>query len=166
MTVRDMSVKEPGVGSVLEQLESREAVALARVEELRAQALAVADRLDAAVDELSCLVIAKRTVAEVLAGGPGQGPGEAGAVAMVATGSAPGVRGSLRDTAVYERITQAFARAAGPLRVRDVCEALGLPGEPKFIEATRPKLRRLVADGVLAQAGPGLFVTASAGKAS
>lgn len=46
------------VGSVLELLEHREAAALVRVEEARADALAAADRLDAARIELSNLVIA------------------------------------------------------------------------------------------------------------
>ena len=34
--------------------------------------------------------------------------------------------------------------------------------EARFIEAMRPKLTRLVADGVLAQVGPGLFATVEA----
>ncbi len=42
----------------MEQLECHEAAALVRVEELRAEAFAVADRLDAAAAELSRLVIA------------------------------------------------------------------------------------------------------------
>ncbi|MFJ5726105.1 hypothetical protein [Streptomyces sp. NPDC093149] len=50
------------MGSVLEQLKRREAAALARVEELRAKAQDVANRLDAARDELSRLEIARRTV--------------------------------------------------------------------------------------------------------
>jgi hypothetical protein len=55
-----------------------------------------------------------------------------------------------------------FARSAGPLRPRQVCEALGMGSEARFIEAMRPKLTRLVADGVLAQVGPGLFATVEA----
>lgn len=51
---------------VLELLESREAVALARVEEARAEALSAADRLDLARIELSNLVIARLTVVEVM----------------------------------------------------------------------------------------------------
>jgi hypothetical protein len=68
-----------------------------------------------------------------------------------------GVRGAARDVALYERITQAFAEAGGALRPRQVCEALGMPGEARYVEAMRPKLSRLVADGVLTQVGPGLF---------
>lgn len=149
---------------MLEQLERREAAALERVEELRAEALAAADRLDAAAGDLSRLVIARRTVLEVLADEPNQ---EVVTVAGLAAKSVPApaqVRGKARDAAMYDRITAVLAKASGPMRARDVCEELGLGAEPKFTEAMRPKLRRLVADGVLAQVEPGLFALAAASR--
>ena len=148
-----------GVGSVLERLECREAAALARVEELRARARDVADRLDAARHELSRLAIARRTVAEVLAGEPGAESDPASSTA----GPAPGVRGALRDVTVYQRIEAVFGRTAGPLRSREVCDALGLGAEARFVEATRSKLKRLVADGLLVEVEPGLFARAGTG---
>ncbi|WP_034091832.1 hypothetical protein [Streptacidiphilus albus] len=151
------------MGSVLEQLERREAVALARVEELRAEALAVADRLDAARIELSRLVIARRTVVEVLAAPPVRGIDSVAPTAL--GGPAPGVRGALRDVTVYQRIAAVFASAAGPLRAREVGDALGLGAEAKFTEALRSKLKRLVADGVLIEVEAGLFARVGAGVA-
>ncbi len=157
------------VGSVLEQLECREAAALVRVEDARAEAFAAADRLDAAAGELSALVIARRRVAELLAGVSGQdgddADGAAGAGPPVADRYPGGVRGSVRDEAMYQRIAGVFTTVGRPLRARDVCEELGMPDAVKFTEAMRPKLKRLVSDGVMAQVEPGLF-TAVAGAAS
>jgi len=154
------------VGSVLEQLECHEAAALVRVEELRAEAFAVADRLDAAAAELSRLVIARRTVAELLDGMPGQdtddADGVAGAGPVIAGRYPAGVRGSVRDEAMYERIAGVVTAAGRPLRARDVCDELGMPDAAKFTEAMRPKLKRLVADGVLAQLEPGVFTAVGA----
>lgn len=153
----------------MEQLQCYEAAALVRVEELRAEAFAVADRLDAAAGELSRLVIARRTVAELLAGMPGQDADDAGGAAEskppVADRYPAGVRGSVRDEAMYGRIAGVFTTAGRPLRAKDVCEQLGLPDEARFTEAMRPKLKRLVADGVLAQSEAGLFTAAAAAGA-
>jgi len=61
-------------------------------------------------------------VAEVLAEEPGmEAVGEDMASAC---GPAPGVRGSLRDVTVYQRTASAFAVGSGPMRSRDVCDAL------------------------------------------
>jgi hypothetical protein len=154
------------VGSVLEQLECHEAAALVWVEELRAEAFAVADRLDAAAGELSRLVIARRTVAELQAGMPGQntdgGDGGVGTEPQFADRYPAGVRGSVRDEAMYDRIAGVFTATRRPSRARDVCDELGMPDAAKFTEAMRPKLKRLVADGVLAQLEPGLFTAVGA----
>jgi hypothetical protein len=116
------------------------------VEHLRAEAERLACELAAADESLSRLVITRETVAEVL---------DAASVA-----DSVEVRGLGRDVALYERITRVFAAATGALRPRQVCEELGIAPEPRFIEAMRPKLARLVADGVLVQVGPGLFAPA------
>lgn len=42
-----------------------------------------------------------------------------------------------------------------------MCEVLGTLAEARYVEAMRPKLVRLVADGVLAQVGLGLFAAAA-----
>lgn len=138
------------MGSVVDRLAQREAQARVVVEGLREEAERVAGALAVADDALSRLVIARETVLEVLGGEPG----ECGEVERVAVAG--------RDVALYERITRAFSGAVGPLRPRQVCEALGMPVEARFIEAMRPKLTRLVADGVLVQVGPGLFAPVGA----
>jgi hypothetical protein len=154
------STKEPGVDAVLEQLERGEALAMARVEDARAEALSAADRLDAARIELSNLVIARLTVAEVMSVGSDAGPVTA---AVAGGGPKPGVRGAARDEAVYARIRQVFTEAGRPLRVKAVCERLGLPDGKNATESVRSKLRRLADDGELARIEDGLFVLAGAG---
>jgi hypothetical protein len=138
------------MGSVLDRLEEREARARVLVERLRVEAERVAGALAAADESLLRLVIARETVAEVLDSDVEQ------------SSDAGGARGVGRDVALYERITRIFAEAGGALRPRQVCEALGMSTEARFIEAMRPKLSRLVADGVLAQVGPGLFAPVAA----
>jgi hypothetical protein len=141
------------MGSVLDRLEEREARARVLVERLREEAERVAGALAAADESLSRPVITRETVAEVL-----DSEADESADAGVAPGTA--VRGAGRDVALYERITRIFAEASAALRPRQVCEALGMPTEARFIEVVRPKLSRLVADGVLVQVGPGLFAPA------
>ena len=130
------------MGSVLELLEQREA-ALVWVEEARADALAAADRLDAARIELSNLVIARLTLAELTA------EAEPAVPVVVGGGPRPGVRGAARDEAVYTRIREVFTGAGRPLRAKQVCEKLGLPEGKNTTESVRSKLRRLADDGEL-----------------
>ena len=147
--------------AVLVQLEERQAVAMALVEELRVEVLAAADRLDEARCVLSDLVIARRTVAGLVVPKPEPVAG-AGQAVISRGGPRPGVRGAVRNEAVYERIGQVFAEAAGPLRVKQVCEKLGLPEGKNTTESMRSKLRRLAEDGVLVRIGDGLFAPAAA----
>jgi hypothetical protein len=144
------------MGSVLDRLEEREAYARGLVERLREERERVAGQLAAADQALSRLVIARETVAEVLEAEHDQG-------AAAGRGEVAVGRGAGRDVALYERIARVFARSTGPLRPCEVCEQLGMGSEARFIEAMRPNLVRLVADGVLAQVGPGLFAAVEAG---
>lgn len=138
------------MGSVLERLEQREAQARRVVEQLQAEAEAVAGRLAAARESWSRLVIAREAVAEVMAEVPADIP-----VAGVVAGA--GVRGAVRDVAVYARIRQVFEQADGPLRVKAVCELLGLGSGKNATESVRAKLRRMVDDGQLRRVEDGLF---------
>lgn len=52
----------------------------------------------------------------------------------------------------YPRILTVFNDTTGPLRARDVCEALDHELLPKNIEGTRAKLKRLVKLGILTEA--------------
>ncbi|MGW0393863.1 hypothetical protein ACWDYJ_23790 [Streptomyces sp. NPDC003042] len=58
----------------------------------------------------------------------------------------------------YPRILAVFNDTTGPLRARDVCEALDHELLPKNIEGTRAKLKRLVKLGILTEADTGSFV--------
>lgn len=57
----------------------------------------------------------------------------------------------------YPRILAAFNESTGPLRAKDVCQALGHELLPKNIEGTRAKLKRLVKLGILTEADTGCF---------
>lgn len=57
----------------------------------------------------------------------------------------------------YPRILAIFNEAAGPLRARDICEALDHELLPKNIEGTRAKLKRLVKLDILTEAETGSF---------
>jgi hypothetical protein len=98
---------------------------MARVEEARAEALSAADRLDVARIELSNLVIARLTVAEVMSACEDAEPVTVAPVAV--GGPRPGVRGAARNEAVYARIRQIFVEAGRPLPVKAVCSVWGFP---------------------------------------
>ncbi|MCX4775285.1 hypothetical protein [Streptomyces sp. NBC_01264] len=57
----------------------------------------------------------------------------------------------------YPRILAVFNEATGPVRARDVCQALDHELLPKNIEGTRAKLKRLVKLGVLTEVDAGSF---------
>lgn len=59
----------------------------------------------------------------------------------------------------YPRILAVFHDATGPLRARDVCQALDHELLPKNIEGTRAKLKRLVKLDILTEADAGSFTT-------
>ena len=147
----------------MEALEAREAAARGRAEELRGQ-------LAAAESEVSRLVVTRETVAEVLAAPSGALPpgvepvpvaGLVRAAALLVAAEAGG------DQAVtspaYRRIVAVFADTAGPLRCREVCTALGEEATASRVETMRPKLKRLIERGILAEAEPGLFALAATG---
>jgi hypothetical protein len=57
----------------------------------------------------------------------------------------------------YSRILAVFHEATGPLKARDVCQALGHALLPKHIEGARAKLKRLVKLDTLTEIEPGNF---------
>ncbi|MFE9783739.1 hypothetical protein ACFYPA_37065 [Streptomyces sp. NPDC005775] len=57
----------------------------------------------------------------------------------------------------YPRILAVFNDATGPLRARDICQALDFELLPKHIERTRAKMKRLVTLGILTETEPGTF---------
>lgn len=69
----------------------------------------------------------------------------------------PAVPPDLPEHPDYPRILAVLNEATGPLRARDVCEALDYQLLPKNIEGTRAKLKRLVKLDILAEADTGSF---------
>ncbi|MEU9993092.1 hypothetical protein AB0E10_41360 [Streptomyces sp. NPDC048045] len=79
---------------------------------------------------------------------------------MTVTGLAdrlPAVLPDLPEHPDYSRILAVFNRATGPLRAKDVCEALDHKLLPKNVEGTRAKLKRLVKLGILTEVDTGSF---------
>ncbi|MEE4543970.1 hypothetical protein V2S66_18575 [Streptomyces sp. V4-01] len=169
------------MGSLFEELEAREAVALRRVEELETEAVALAGRLEAAREGLVRLRIARETVAEVLAEMPpetttvirnAEHAAEAEPVVSAYVGAERQVVGVLtvprwqpgmRTDALprdYRDIVEVVADAPGPVRAKQVVPRIGLPAEAGKIEGTRSKMKRLVERGWLDEDTPGLFTVA------
>ncbi|WP_225851256.1 hypothetical protein [Streptomyces sp. HPF1205] len=69
----------------------------------------------------------------------------------------PTVAPDLPDHPDYPRILTAFNHTTGPLRAKDACQALGHELQPKNVEGTRAKLKRLVKPGILTEADTGNF---------
>jgi hypothetical protein len=176
------------MASLLERLETREAAARARVEGLRAEMDRLAGQLAAQQELLERLQITRQTVIEVLAG---DDLGEDGLVADATphggvdggVGAAPGATpasGTLAGTGLqvpvfgqdgdadgrtlpvaYRDVVEVLADAGMPLRAMQVCQALGLGGEPRHREGMRSKLKRLVRRGWLVEVAPGQFTCAA-----
>ncbi|MFI5868423.1 hypothetical protein [Streptomyces sp. NPDC051546] len=161
------------MGSLIEELEAREAAARARVEGLEAEIASLAARLEGEREAWSRLRITRETVAEVIGEMPGQVPVEDGAT--VAQGSqGPEVRvvgaimvphwreGLSVDVLpdVYRDIVEVVADTSKPMQAKQVVPRIGLPAVTGKIEGTRGKLKRLVERGWLVEDRPGLFTAA------
>ena len=161
------------MGSLVDELARREAVARAEAERLRGQIAELSERLAGAEEQLSRLVIARDVVDEVLAGAsiaevspvPGQPEVTASAGAghrLVSGGLAvppwrPGVEADVlpRD---YRDLLEVAEDAGRPLRAGQIAAAAGLSTDRGKVETLRAKLKRLADRGWLAEeAGPGLF---------
>jgi hypothetical protein len=162
------------MGSLIDELQRREAAARAEAEELRGQIAQLAERLAGVEEQLSRLVIAREVVDEVLDGATAAGlspvPGRAEAAAPAGPGRRPAVIGVLavppwRAGAEADVLPQDYrdllevAEDAGrPLRAAQFAAAAGLSTDRGKVETLRAKLKRLVERGWLAEeAGPGLF---------
>jgi hypothetical protein len=158
------------MGSLVDELQRREAAAWAEAEELRGQIAQLTERLAGVEDRLSRLVITRETVDEVLSEGP-----EASLVA-VADGTVPSRSGHLSAAGVlavppwragveasvlpqaYRDLLEVAEDAGRPLRAGQIAAAAGLSTDKAKVEGLRAKLKRLVERGWLAEeAGPGLF---------
>jgi len=168
------------MGSLFEELESREVAARARVEELEAEMAELTVRLEAERERLSRLVITRETVAELVAEAGvrepeptgASGPDTAEAAASPFAGAETRVVGVLAVPRwqpglsvdalprAYRDIVEVIADAPGPVRAKQIVPRIGLPAETAKIEGTRSKLKRLVERGWLDEDAPGLFTPA------
>ncbi|MFH9970160.1 hypothetical protein ACH4PR_54865 [Streptomyces mirabilis] len=166
--------------SLPEELQAREAAARQRVEELEAEAVELALRLEKAREVLSRLEITRETVTEVLAelsaaetdAGPdvpaGQvpGPEKTSAPHGVGVMVVPPWREGLVTAVLpdmYRDIVEVIADAPGPLQAKQIVPRIGLEATTGKIEGTRGKLKRLVERGWLDEDAPGRFGLARRG---
>ncbi|OEJ49721.1 hypothetical protein BGM19_00870 [Streptomyces agglomeratus] len=125
---------------LLDALGIQEDAARALADDLRTQIAELQARLQEAETHLEHLAITRKTVTAL-------------ADRIPARADSP----DLPEHPDYPRILAVFNEAAGPLRARDVCEALDHELLPKNIEGTRAKLKRLVKLNVLTEADAGNF---------
>ncbi|HEV3287842.1 MAG TPA: hypothetical protein VG123_02495 [Streptosporangiaceae bacterium] len=159
------------MGSLIDELQRREAAARAEAEGLRGQIAQLTERLAGVEERLSRLVIARETVDEVL-----NGPGTEASSAVMPDGAAPSRSGHLSAVGVlavppwragleasalpeaYRDLLEVLEDASRPLRAGQIAAAAGLGTDKAKVEGLRSKLKRLAGRGWLAEeAGPGLF---------
>lgn len=123
---------------LLDALDIQEDAARALADGLRTQITELQTRLREAETHLEHLAISRKTVTAL-------------------ADRIPAVPPDLPEHPDYPRILGVFDDVAGPLRARDVCEALDDELLPKNIEGTRAKLKRLVKLGILTEVDAGSF---------
>ena len=161
------------MGSLIDELQRREAAARAGAEELRGRIAQLAERLARAEERLSRLVITRETVEEVLEGaateiepvspaaeqleGTGlRGPGRPPVTGVVAV---PPWRAGLQVSVLpqgYRDLLEVAEDAGRPLRAGQIAAAAGLSTDRGKVETLRSKLKRLAERGWLAEEA-GLF---------
>jgi hypothetical protein len=159
------------MGSLIDELQRREAVARAEAEELRGRIAELAERLAEIEERLSRLVITREIVDEVLSEAGAGVPPAAGPEVTARPGA--GHRPAIGGLAVppwrtgleadvlpqaYRDLVEVAEDAGRPLRAAQIAAAAGLSTGKAKVETLRGKLKRLVERGWLAEeAGPGLF---------
>jgi len=160
------------MGSLVDELQRREAVAWAEAEELRGRIAELAERLAQVEERLSRLVIAREVVDEVLDGTAAAPPPAAvpeGVTVPVGSGrpsvigvlGVPPWRAGLEVSVLPEAcrdLPEVVQDAGRPLRAAQIAAAAGLTTDKAKVETLRSKLKRLIERGWLTEeAGPGLF---------
>ncbi|QKW23119.1 hypothetical protein HUT16_32115 [Kitasatospora sp. NA04385] len=129
------------VTALVERIDARERELVGGAERIRAQMDELTARLRELDEGVESLAVTRKTLLALPPAAPE--PAEEPPV--------------LPARPAYQQIIDVFADAAGPMRARDLRQALDLPLKPKTIERTRHKLKRLVGLGALAETEPGLF---------
>ncbi|MFF3956013.1 hypothetical protein ACFYY1_22680 [Streptomyces sp. NPDC001890] len=123
---------------LLQALGLQEDAALALADDLRTQIDALQTQLREAELRLEHLAITRTTITRLADRVPAQTVDPAGSL-------------ELSEHSDHPRIT------AGPLRARDICQALDFEFLPNHVERTRAKMKRLVTIGILTEVEPGTF---------
>ncbi|MGY4901809.1 hypothetical protein [Streptomyces sp. 900116325] len=129
---------------LLQALDLQEDAARALTDDLRTQIDTLQTQLREAELRLEHLAITRTTITGLADRIPVQSPDPSGSL-------------ELPEHSDYPRILAVFNGTTGPLRARDICQALDFELLPKHIERTRAKMKRLVTLGILAEAEPGTF---------
>jgi hypothetical protein len=158
------------MGSLVDELERREAAARAEAEELRGRIAELVERLAGVEELLSRLVITREMVDEVLSEADMDVPlAEPEVTALPGAGhslvigvlAVPPWRVGLEVSVLpqdYQDLLEVAEDAGRPLRAAQIAAAAGLSTDRGKVETLRGKLKRLVERGWLAEdAGPGLF---------
>jgi hypothetical protein len=159
------------MGSLIEELERREAVARADAEELRGRIAELTGLLALAEERVSRLVITRQTVDEVLGEAvadtsplvtePEPVPPRRYRSPVIGVVTVPPWRAGLEVSVLpreYRDLVEVAEDAGGPVRAAQIAAAAGLSTERGKVETLRGRLKRLVERGWLAEdGGPGLF---------
>jgi len=163
------------MGSLIDELQRREAAAREEAEDLRGRIAQLAERLAGVEERLSRLVITRETVDEVLSGSgaeaspavmpDGVAPSRSGHLAAVGVLAVPPWRPGLEATVLpeaYRDLLEVAEDAGRSLRAAQIAAAAGLSTDKATVEGLRSKLKRLAERGWLTEeAGPGLFELAA-----
>ncbi len=160
------------MGSLIDELQRREAAARAEAEELRGRIAELAEQLARAEERLSRLVITRETVGEVLDSAateiaPVSPAAEPGGTALPGPGRSPVIgvvtvspwRAGLEVSVLpqdYRDLLEVAEDAGRPLRAGQIAAAAGLSTGRGKVETLRSKLKRLAERGWLAEEA-GLF---------
>jgi hypothetical protein len=131
----------PQVQAVLAYIEVRMSEVAEQAGRLRDQIAGLTARLGELDAESENLQITRKTLLNLPAPAPVDDP----------------PRTEAPEHPAYQQILTVLADTGGPMRARDICEALDLPILPKNTEGIRSKLKRLVTRGILTEPEPGLF---------
>jgi hypothetical protein len=158
------------MGSLIEELRRREAVARAEADRLRTRIEELSEDLARAEEQASRLVIAREEVARALeepaaaaeppAGQNGRPAGKAGPASPIGAVTVPpwqeGSQASVLPQA-YQDLLEVAADAGRPLRAAEFAAAAGLGTDRAKVEGLRSKLKLLAARGWLTGVPGGLF---------
>ncbi len=157
------------MGSLVEELRRREAVARAEADRLRSRIEELSEDLARAEEQVTRLAIAQEEVARVLeepavsepSGGQGSGPaGKPRPASPVGAVTVPPWQEGSEASALprsYQDLVEVAADAGRPLRAAEFVAAAGLATGKAKVEGLRSKLKRLAMRGWLAEEPGGLF---------